>query len=248
MKQLDLRNDILVRGKGHFAFEANGRRFAYAYIRKNACSAFKDLICETSNQADFSEYKGSQLEFMGQHHKIRSVDVLEQCDTRIFVYRDPFERVISVFVNKFVSQTGNAAIFQNYQEVTGQDPRLATFESFLRDYCRHFRDRDVHVERQSVHLLPIVYNAALSLSSLHTGMTSLIGLTLADRYFAHKVNSSSYGSDTSDMSSLTARQLHKRYKETRELPSKRAFMREDLIDLCRQRYAVDYEMIDALAD
>lgn len=246
MKNLDLRDDILSHGKGHFFFEVEGRRFAYAYIRKNACSAFKDLICDTSEQADFPEFSGSQLEFMGQFHKIRTAEMLESCDTRIFVYRDPFERAISVFVNKFVVQTGNTAIFENYRQETNSNPNAATFESFLRTYCRDFRKRDVHIERQSRHLLPVHYEAALAIGDLHSGMTGLIGADLADRYFARKVNSSTYGTDSKDKSTVPARELHTHYKDTGQLPSKHAFMRDDLIDICKRRYALDYRMLERL--
>lgn len=247
MKTLDLRNNILSTGKGHFHFEVGGRRFAYAYIRKNACSAFKDLICDTSTLANYAEFKGSHLDFMGEHHKIRTADMLDSCDTKIFVYRDPFERVISVFVNKFVVQTGNTAIFDNYRAALGKNPQNATFENFVKEYCRDFRKRDVHIERQSQHLLPVRYDAALDMGSLHAGMADLIGVELADRYFAHKVNSSTYGTDNLDKSQIKARDLHNHYKTTSELPSKHAFMRDDLIAICQRRYDMDYKMLSKIA-
>ena len=246
MTSLDLRNDILTYGKAHFHFEVSGRHFAYAYIRKNACSAFKDLICDTSKQGNFSSYAGSQLEFMAQHHKIRSAELLQNCEARIFVYRDPFERVISVFVNKFVVQTGNTAIFKNYKEVTGKDPGAATFETFLKEYCRDFRKRDVHIERQSRHLLPVNYEVALEIGNLHGHMSELIGSELADRYFARKANSSTYGVDSSDMSRVPADELNAGYRASGELPSKAAFTRDDLVEICKRRYALDYQLMARL--
>jgi hypothetical protein len=246
MKQLDLRNRIFLQGKAHFAFGANNKRIAYAYIRKNACSAFKDLICGTSDQATFDGVSGSELNFMNTHHRIKTADRLADCEECVFVYRDPFERAISVFVNKFVVWTGNGAIFKDYEAATGANPEDATFETFLNVYCRTLKDRNQHVQPQSRHLIPIRYTAALSLNNLRREIVPVIGEELAERYFAHKVNASTYGDDHADKSMLTARELNAHYKATNVLPSKHAFMRDDLIELCKCRYAVDYDLIAAI--
>ena len=247
MRTLNLRDNILSQGKGHFFFDVAGHRFAYAYIRKNACSAFKDLICDTSDRSSFANFDGSQLDFMIEHHKISSADLLDSCDTKIFVYRDPYERIISVFVNKFVVQTGNTAIFKNFRETTNSDPNATSFETFLKQYCRDFKQRDVHIERQSRHLFPVQYDAGIEISALHADMQGLIGPELADRYFARKVNSSTYGADHSDKSTISAKELHQHYKATGELPSKHAFMRGDLIEVCKRRYAADYAMLASMS-
>ena len=51
MYRLDRRNKIISYGRAHFWFELGGKTYGYCYIRKNACSAFKKLICDTSDVA-----------------------------------------------------------------------------------------------------------------------------------------------------------------------------------------------------
>src|SRR4051794_13078302 len=61
------------RGERHLAFHANGRSIVYAYIRKNACSAFKAMICgESPARARLKEF-GDPMKFLGRFHAVRSM-------------------------------------------------------------------------------------------------------------------------------------------------------------------------------
>ncbi|WP_173508503.1 MULTISPECIES: sulfotransferase family 2 domain-containing protein [unclassified Aliiroseovarius] len=148
----------------HYWFEANGKRFAYAYIRKNACTAFKTLICETSRRADFVETGLRPMRFMNKYHRIKTRRQLDQCHTRLFVYRDPYGRLVSAYLNKFVARKGHEDIFQRYQSATGQHPDDTSFRDFVTRYCiPPFSQRDKHVRPQASRLLDLPYDHAIEM-------------------------------------------------------------------------------------
>lgn len=175
MYRLDRRNKIISYGRAHFWFELNGKKYGYCYIRKNACSAFKKLICETSKVAKFSEHTGTELQFMEAHHRIRTYEQLQSCDHLIFVYRAPYDRLVSAYVNKFVVQTGHNEIFRSYEQQTGKAPESASFRDFIIGYCKEFREKDVHIFPQHLHLLPSRYDSVLSIETLYEDISDLMG-------------------------------------------------------------------------
>ncbi|MGB2199732.1 MAG: sulfotransferase family 2 domain-containing protein [Pseudooceanicola atlanticus] len=246
MYRLDRRNKIISYGRAHFWFELGGKTYGYCYIRKNACSAFKKLICDTSDVADFSAHKGTELQFMEAHHRIRNYDQLKSCDHLIFVYRDPYDRLVSTYVNKFVVQTGHAEIFKSYQQQTGKAPEKASFRDFVVGYCKEFREKDVHIFPQHLHLMPARYDGVLSIDSLYDDITELMGKDVAETYFARKANRSDYGKTDDPKADIPCGQLNKEYAESGQLPSKDAFFDEDLEQVVKRRYSKDYQMISGL--
>ncbi len=76
----------------------------------------------------------SQLGFLATHHKIENIDDFCSADVRFFIYRDPFERVVSLFQNKLIMCAGNTDVFRDYKRVTGKYPAEATFTDFVFDY------------------------------------------------------------------------------------------------------------------
>lgn len=246
MYRLDRRNKIISYGRAHFWFELNGKKYGYCYIRKNACSAFKKLICETSKVAKFSEHTGTELQFMEAHHRIRTYEQLQSCDHLIFVYRAPYDRLVSAYVNKFVVQTGHNEIFRSYEQQTGKAPESASFRDFIIGYCKEFREKDVHIFPQHLHLLPSRYDSVLSIETLYEDISDLMGAEVADRYFARKANRSDYGKAEDRKVDVPCGHLHLEHTETGQLPSKEAFFDEELDQVVRRRYSKDYQMISGL--
>ncbi len=232
---------------GHFWFNARGKRIAYCYIRKNACTAFKQIICETSSQANFSEFEGNQMTFMGEHHRLESTQEIMDCNERIFVYRDPNERLISLYINKFVSRDQNDHIFRRFEEETNLSPDKASFRDFVMVYCREpFELKDPHVRPLEHHLARVKYTWAIPMSELSAAMEVLLGRVTAKQYFSVPTNSTSYGSDADSLFDQPSCDLRQRLLKSGKLPSKRSMMDKELEQVVRQRYSCDYELVERL--
>lgn len=169
--QLDNRLS-LQRGKLHLYLELNGVRIAYAYIRKNGCSAFKramgfDPTTQVDNIAKTNRWRPWQ-----------------RFDHAIFVYRDPLERLISLYRNKVIDGRGSADILRTYYRTMREAP--TTFERFVEFACL---EEDPHCWKQTDHLKPLNYTA-VALSQLYPAMSEIVGPGAAE-IFRRKENSSS---------------------------------------------------------
>jgi hypothetical protein len=212
----------------HFLVNIGGRRIVYCYIRKNGCSAFKRLIVDSSPQETKPTVGAERMGFCLQHHSARYPKDFVAADHIIFVYRDPLERVVSLFKDKFVAQSGAADIFKNYLEVTGQAPEDATFSDFVDRYLGHNWTRlDSHVLPQRRHLAPVIYTDAIPLRKLHVGMSRVVGAEVADAYFKKPSNSTPrlILDDVKDASDLSAGYLRARFRACGAMPDGGAFLK-----------------------
>lgn len=175
----------------HFQFRVRGRRIVYCRIRKNGCSSFQNFILGTSPHRSDPE-RASGFRFLRQHHAVPSQSAIESADCRILVYRDPVERMRSLYLNKFVQKKDAVDILRSYRAVTGRDPASARFEDFVFDYASRLGEvrLDPHVWPQSWHVTNVLYDEVFALSDLHTEMARLIGPRRADRFFLHRLNPS----------------------------------------------------------
>ncbi|MCB1352297.1 MAG: sulfotransferase family 2 domain-containing protein [Rhodobacteraceae bacterium] len=246
MLELDLRDEIGFATHPHYWFDAGGTRFGYCYIRKNGCTCFKKLICDTSPAGRPGTERGAEIQFMNAHHRIRSHAELERCARMILVTRDPYERLISAYLNKFVVRSGNRGIFKNFRRVMQEEPETASFRSFVTGYCREPARRDVHVQPQRAHLLPIRYDAVFPLGELFEGMAALVGPEIAGQYFRKPENPTAYGSEGTSAVDVPAEVLREAWVAGEGLPSRAALADEELGACVRESYDGDYRMLAAL--
>jgi len=235
------------RGERHLAFQANGKTIVYAYIRKNACSAFKAMICaESPHRARLKEF-ADPMKFLGTFHAVRTAKQMPVADHVIFVYRDPIERTVSLFRNKFIVRVNNADTVNHYFEVTGQKPGDATFRDFVTRYLAgDLSQRDPHCRPQYRHLFPVRYSEAIPMELLWSSMRAIVGPELCDRYFKVRVNATD-GVETSEPAmDVTADALQLRYAQDGTLPRLSAFLDEELRGRLNQIYAEDVAMIGRL--
>ena len=87
-------------GKTHMHFTLQGKRFLYCYIRKNACTLMKKVILEAHRYSGYDW--NTPFPFPRFAYKIRPWRSLKEFDCIFFIYRDPVDRMASLFVNKFV--------------------------------------------------------------------------------------------------------------------------------------------------
>lgn len=161
----------LQRGDFHFTLPIGDKRIAYAYIRKNGCSAFKKAV-------------GLPDAHVGQLVDNFRWRPWHRRDATVFVWRDPVERLVSLYRNKVLDGTGADDIIRSYRSTMGEEP--STFERFV-EFAIQFKDP--HCIPQHKHLKPIRYTHAIPLGRLHEHMVRIVGEEAA-KPFKRRVNAS----------------------------------------------------------
>ena len=233
-------------GRTHFSFTLNGVDYAFAYIRKNGCSAVTRMIAELSPRAKKIANFPNRYDFLRKHHKTPPAGRCGE-PTFFFVYRDPIERLASLYVNKLVVRSGNAGVIRDVASKLGGDPYDLTFDDFALAYvCAHHPDVDKHCLAQSAHLRPVGYAAAIPLSDLRGGAGRLFGAETADRFFSQKHNPNPGNAVLDDARDMPAGRLSEIFRAEGVTPGYRALVGPDTEAAIRNVYADDYAMISAI--
>lgn len=226
----------------HLFFEFDGKKFAVPYIRKNGSSNFKRWL--TSAVCGGSADNAERIQILSEQFSTTSMLQVQQADIRLFIYRDPAERAVSAFKDKFIRGTGNKKISEHYEAITNKNWREATFRDFVFDYIgSNRRYLDAHLMLQVDHLFPINYTHVINLRQIHEFVSSELNKPIADQYFSKAVNG------THSAKSQYTRGAYEvpawRLWETcggalSKLPSTESFMCYEIEMLLRNVYAKDY--------
>lgn len=68
----------------------------------------------------------------------------------LFVYRDPVERFIAVFINKFIDERGFKGIRTNFEQLTQKPFEQASFGDFVHYAQADFHKLDCHLHPQKI--------------------------------------------------------------------------------------------------
>ncbi|MBV9527256.1 sulfotransferase family 2 domain-containing protein [Sphingomonas sp.] len=215
-----------------------GTSITYCYIRKNGCSAFKRLMLDL---AGYSGPWDDGLGVMRKNFAVSSINEARDADWRVYVYRDPFSRAVSLFRNKMIMTDGAGDLLRDFAEVTGSDPADATFSTFVRDYLDG-QATDPHAWSQISHVLPMDYNVICTLDTLGAKMTDVLGAEVAGKYFVRRANASSRRLFDKPSADVPVRELRERYTASQEMPSDDAFATESLRRIIQNRYCDDYAL------
>ncbi|KJZ18500.1 sulfotransferase family 2 domain-containing protein [Loktanella sp. S4079] len=232
-------------GRNHFALRVNDRLLGYCYIRKNACSSFKRMFLDLSPAQADRRPDERPIDFMRRHHVMHEAD-FDQCDHLIVVYRDPVERIMSMFRNKFIAVNGAEDIHRNFVALEGREPVNASFRYFVERYLqRDFKRLDRHVQPQSVHLRRAVYTDVIPVKGLYDHMINVVGPELAGQYFKRPVNRTSDVKlvDFPGAADMPIRDIRQEYAVHGHMPDDASLLSLSLRQTLEQRYAVDYAMI-----
>ena len=121
-------------------------RVIYCPMAKNGSTYFKKALMERSEfYPEFLESGGSLHEFAFRHPRLRMRDFSRLDDSgslSFAIVRDPIDRAVSAYLNKFVSITGNLRVARQataaYVELVNSDfdpERLLNFRQFVRLIC-----------------------------------------------------------------------------------------------------------------
>ena len=208
-------------GPLHFHFRARGKDIVYAYIRKNAASAFKrmlfDLVGKSSTSPD-----GNLLGILLQSSRANFHNHFLRSDKTMFVHRDPVRRMVSLYKDKFIRARGAENIHADLKEKTNLNPSTVTFEEFVFKYLPH--GTDWHLKPQRSHLFPGVYTDAIPIEHLTEAMAGILPSALAEKHFGEKTNAT--GGDIQhlpDAAKIGAHELRQDYKRNRSFPSRESF-------------------------
>lgn len=159
-------------GQLHLMLRLGDVRICYAYIRKNGCSCFKAALGYPA---------ATRISEIACRHRRRW---FQGHDAAIFVWRDPLDRLLSLYRNKILDRIGADDILCRYRAAMGREP--SDFESFVRFAMLGV---DPHCLPQTAHLRPMLYTHAIPLAGLHRAMAAIVG-TDAAAAFRQPVNSS----------------------------------------------------------
>lgn len=239
----------------HYRIEIGGRKILYAYIRKNACTAFKMMInrelhpAYVDNAALGREPKdryniNGNMRYFAVTPKALAAD--PSFDASIFVHRDPVARFVSVYTNKFIDVSGADDIRRNYEALTGQSFDQASFQDFVRYAAADFARLDCHLWPQKAHLWPMPYSAPVAIANLEAGMAALIGAEAAHEWFGRKINASKAGEGPSEaiLTDVPAADLRRLQADGAAITAG-AFMTDAVRAFVADRYATDYAMLAA---
>lgn len=160
-----------VPGRIHLAFDLGGKRIVYAYIRKGACSAFKQVL--GYHPSESIDTVAQQYRYVGGPY-----------DAALFVWRDPVERLVSLYKSKIIERRGAQGMIEACERVLGHVP--ADFDEFV-DFAVGMPDP--HCWTQYSHLRRMRYTHAIPMGGLHEAMVALVGEEHASA-FASPVNAS----------------------------------------------------------
>src|SRR6056297_3608774 len=182
---------------GHYRLaRARGGDILYAYIRKNSSTAFKQFINRRPHPRyllksllGIEKFPKMHLKGNMRYSRVPRTGNLETigCDTAIFVYRDPAERLVSAFMNKFIDDDGSMDIKSNYSRVMGKEPEDATFRDFIAYAALGFAEIDVHLHPQKAHLWDIPYQP-IPMGHLKEALSVMLPKKTVERYFGRKHN------------------------------------------------------------
>jgi hypothetical protein len=221
---------------------------SYTYIPKNACTSFKRTLGEAQGWLDPDASSAHDMKVIWW---AQGLVRYPQVGERIVVVRDPFERLLSGFLNRFLMREDAAAqhaMDSGVQDLIGPDKTRqdVTFEDFVQ-YLARTPDRQLneHWRPQSNFLIG-TYTRFLRFEHLaeDAGFLAERGIPLQHRQ----------GHGTSSMrrdlgpgwGSAPVRRLRRQRRMKEVLPARESMYDEQLADLVAERFAADVELFERL--
>ncbi len=237
-----LRNEL----SGHYAIPL-AAPVAYCYIRKNACSAFRRMIIEHSLHPKRDDER--PVFYMDRCHRLGYGD-LDACAHAIFVIRDPYERIVSGYLQQVVSRLDEPypVLAQSVREIAGRDRAGLSFADFVELYlgAGDFSRIDVHFMPQVAHLAPIRYSDVLWDRHLAEDAAQVFGPALAEEYFRRPVNAMAHLARHADPDAwkTPAGELHRRFTASGALPARDDLLTPALRERLAAIYAADLALFE----
>jgi len=197
---------------GHFRYSAPNVDFSWTLIRKNASSTMVGWLAQKAKGEGGSQRLEKIREF-----RVDSAGA-EMSPNKILILRDPIERAVSTWLNKFASQTvrKRGHIHEEAEKITGIPAWDMGFEDFVLGYVSSGLATDVHLNSQRSHLGNISYNRVIHPTALGELMSLILGSRQESQFFQFPKNSTSR-SPKPHMPVVVVRALQEFYQDDYEL-------------------------------
>ena len=236
-------------GKSHYRMTTNQFDISYCYIRKNACSSFKNFFRELTDETIRKDYSSS-LALMDSVYRVNKASAAD-ATSRIVVLRDPVERFFSAIKNKLIQQKGHTDLFLDFHKNTGRDLNSVSISDFLNLYIlqHKLKTLDPHFHTQISHMHGIEYNCVIKIDQLFEHMKKIVPANLADRYFKSPSNSTALQGHNQykwwiNSQSSSVLELHNEYCRTKIMPSISEILSYDEILKIQELYKEDYWLLN----
>jgi hypothetical protein len=234
-----------VKLRNHYYIDSNKSKCC-VYIRKNASSIFKKIIIDLAPK-EIKTLSLSHSEIMFKSGNV-SLEKARLCCERVFVLRDPAERVISGFLNRLIMKVptaSGAGVGKSIHSTTGMDPLSVTFSNFVSHYLSSGLSKvDSHFATVVSHLGPLNYTKVIFDKYLYDDARWVFGDEIADKYFFIKRNSTGkyVTADVKNAFNIPASELFLMFQASGVLPSKESFMDSNVVATIKKLYSADYDI------
>ena len=233
-------------------------KIIYCPIPKNACTLFKEIMIEHSeHQTDFQESDLDVHRYIRQNNvQLNDFTYLANPDyLNIAICRNPFDRLVSAYLNKFVRPKKASQIVKNvikdiYRN-RHQKPdykKSITFSEFI-NYLVKTEDHNLNEHWRSQYFflgMGLVefnlFNSLENVSQIIQQLESRMGINISKQKTKNKTNYSE---------NIISQDWHQIYpqklRKLKQLPPANSLYTAELIALVKQRYALDIEIYENIS-
>ncbi len=232
-------------------------KLIYCPIPKNACTLFKEIIVSNSeHQSDFQDSDLDVHRYVRQNNvELGDFNYLSNPEyLKIAMVRNPFDRLVSAYLNKFVRPKKVTPIVKNvirdiyqFNNIKPNQKKSVTFSDFIHYLARtedHYLNE--HWRSQYFFLGMGLFEFDLFDSLENVGhiiqkLESRMRIEISKKKTKNKTN---YSENTvkKDWHEMYPQQL----REFEQLPTASSLYTNELIALVKSRYALDVEMYENL--
>lgn len=224
-------------------------RIAYNAIPKNACSSVKATLAHANDGGCFQK---TPHELDGRYRA--APRVIDDTWLRLVVLRDPFERLVSAYLDKMLKplepQFKKIVVQARYE--MGEPPPVGDESLSLRQFFYWFRSRpieatDAHWRPQTALLTFDRFDLAINCGRLADGWreSGLEAIAPLRPFQAHGTSAKSNWLDA-NLVDMPGHHIYGYITTTGEFPPQRCFRNPTLIAEVREYYRRDYDLIGAL--
>lgn len=232
--------------KTHYDLFGDGE-FVYVYIYKNACTTFKRLIIANIPRTP-ENASASNVELM----KVRlvSLEKAQEAKHRLFVIRNPVERVVSGFLNQIVEnpELHYPEMFDVIEKTIEKPIAEVTFRDFVIKYlaASNLKNINSHFHPVTTTLAPLKYDSVIEMKDLYESSKSLFGLEIANKYFKQRINSSTNNKTlpADNYYDMSIGDLHSKYLANGLHPSKKDMLDKEILQCIQSIFSSDIQLFN----
>ena len=219
----------------------------------------KKFIFSQSPHRNSTKIAHQNLKFLEKYHKIAHVLNNKDANYNIFIYRDPLDRLISLYLNKFIVKSLENDVAKLFESTFNTPAKLATFEDFIMKFSKIAKiEKNGHFHSHYDTLGRFNYNAVIEFKQIKADFLMIMPDKYVEKYFSSPINKSDFSASTlsdstdpflkfgSDVGAVPAEELRQCFAIHGKTPPRDRFASPARADRVREIYAVDYALSERL--